>query len=172
MEYTPEEIDDFIDSSFAHKLCDATAWFEHARALIASARISKDSATKLISRTEKNELENVCSLLYGLALENLFKAIWIYKEFGTPHASDWEPVAKFPAEIKTHNLLKLANQIDPKLAEKYEFSLELLTESVTWAGRYPCELKAGAGIYISYPEMHSHAEEIYAKYRTLFTISR
>lgn len=56
MEFSDAEIEEFINGSFAHKLCDATAWFEHARALIASARISKESANRLINRTEKHEL--------------------------------------------------------------------------------------------------------------------
>jgi hypothetical protein len=130
MDVTPEEVEDFVNGQFAQKLCDATAWFGHARALIASARISKESAAVLISHTEKSELENVCSFLYGLALENLFKAIWIHRKFGSPWEEDWLPQTKFPKEIQTHDLKKLAEKVDPKLVEKYDFSLELLTECV------------------------------------------
>ena len=171
MEYSDIEIQEDIERNYAQKLCDATAWFGHARALIASARISKERASILVSYTEKSELENVCTLLYGLALENLFKAIWIYRRFGTPYSEDWMPGTKFPSEIKTHNLVKLAELIEPKLIEKYEFSLQQLTEATIWSGRYPCEVKASQGSAVRSPDIHEDAEAIYAKYRKYFTLS-
>ncbi len=162
---------EIIQGMFAERLCNPLSWFGHSRALIGSARISKEQAKDLISPLEKSELENVCSLLYGLALENLFKAVWIYLKYGAAHHEDWLPEAKFPKEIKTHDLVKLAAMVDPDLAQQYEGSLSLLSEAAIWAGRYPCSINGEEGTILRMPSIHDDAEEIYAKYRKLFTIS-
>ncbi|WP_032095870.1 MULTISPECIES: hypothetical protein [unclassified Alteromonas] len=163
--------DDVIKNMFAERLFDPLAWFAHSRALVGSARISKEQADKLISPLEKSELENVCSLLYGLALENLFKAVWVYQKFGSLSYESPLPNPEFPNQIKTHDLLKLAKLVDSELATKYEMSLKLLTEATTWAGRYPCSIKGDEGTIIRMPSIHNHAEEMYAKHRKIFTIS-
>jgi hypothetical protein len=162
---------DNMDLGYAQKLCDATEWFEHSRALIASARISKKQSSILINRTEKSALDNVSSLMYGLAMENLFKAIWIYRKFGAPYTTEWLPEAKFPKEIKTHDLVKLAKIVDPELIPEYELSLQILTEATVWSGRYPCEIKSGGGGSFRYVGIHDDAEKIYEKHKGIFTIS-
>ena len=165
------DADEIIAVMFAERLCDPLSWFGHARALIGSARISKEQARLIIHPSEQSELENVCSLLYGLALENLFKALWIYKKHGSRHYDDWQPEAKFPKEIKTHDLVKLASLIDPELAINYKDSLYLLSESAIWAGRYPCSINGEEGTIVRMSRIHDDAEEIYAKHRKIFTIS-
>jgi hypothetical protein len=89
-------------------------------------------------------------MLYGLAIENLFKAIWVYRKFGASHTESWGPVANFPKELKTHDLVKLANKVDPTLVEKYKDALSLLTETTTWSGRYPCSTKSKAALHGQY----------------------
>ena len=162
---------DMIEEMFAERVCDPLSWFEHSRALIASARICKERADELIHLVEKAELEKICSMLYGLAIENLFKAVWIYRKFGSPHYESWEPVAEFPKEIKTHDLVKLAEKIDESLVDKYEDCLTLLSQAATWSGRYPCSIDGREGSIIRMPSIHDDAEKIYARYRKYFTIS-
>ena len=166
------EPSDVIDSMFAERLCNPLSWFEHSRALIASARISKEQAAILINPLEKSELENVCSMLYGLTIENLFKAVWILNKYGPPHDENWLPEADFPKEIKTHDLVKLAEKINKKLAVEYKDSLSLLSEAIIWSGRYPCSIQGKEGTIVRMHSIHDDAESIYDKYRKYFTISR
>lgn len=162
-----------LEGSFAQKLCDASAWFEHSRSLIAMARISKEKSDILINHSEKIALKNVCSLLYGLSLENLFKAVWIYREYGAPNSPEWMPDSKFPSKIKTHNLVDLAKLIEPDLVSEYELSLQILTEAAIWSGRYPCSIRPSfdsmGGVY--FDDIYGDAEKIYKKYKDMFTIS-
>ena len=65
----------------------------------------------------------VALLLIGLAVENITKAMLIQKSPGS--------------SPRGHNLLSLARDTGIKLAHSEEEVLSLLTEFVTWAGRYP-----------------------------------
>ncbi|WP_252040091.1 hypothetical protein [Vibrio sp. SCSIO 43145] len=165
------ELNEIKDASFAHVVCDANTWFERSRALMASARISMERVDILINHTERQELESVCYLLYGLALENLFKAVWVYNKYGSPLSEDWMPESKFPKAIQTHDLIKLAESINFDLSEQYKLTLEILTESVRWSGRYPCDLKPSLSGRFFSPQVHKGAESIYAEYRKMFTLS-
>ena len=165
------ELDEMKNASFANVVCDANCWFERSRALIASARISMERVDILINHTERQELESVCYLLYGLALENLFKAVWVYRQYGSPLSENWMPESKFPKAIQTHDLIKLAESIDSGLLEKYKFTLERLTEAVIWSGRYPCDLKPGFNVRIFSPSIQEEAESIYSEFRKIFTLS-
>ncbi|EGQ7979854.1 hypothetical protein ACTJ2Q_001394 [Vibrio cholerae] len=165
------EIDTMNNASFANVVCDANCWFERSRALIASARISMERVDILINQTERQELESVCYLLYGLALENLFKAVWVYRQYGSPLSEDWMPESKFPKVIQTHDLIKLAGFIDSGLSEKYKITLERLTEAIMWSGRYPCDLKPNINARFFIPTIQEEAESIYSEYRKIFTLS-
>ena len=106
-----------LDEMYAQNLCDPLKWFNHSRALLASARTTCERAEVLIDQLEKNNLLNVATMLYGYSLETLFKAIWIYRKFGSPHQAGWVAESEFPNEIKTHDLVKLANLIGIKLTD-------------------------------------------------------
>jgi hypothetical protein len=162
---------DFTESVYAERLCNPLSWFEHARALIATARIAKQQAAVLVNIPEKSELENVCSMLYGLAIENLFKAVWVLNEFGSPHDEGRLPVSEFPSKIKTHDLVKLAAMVDKKTSEQYRDSLSLLSGAAIWAGRYPCSIQGKEGTIFRMSAIHDDAELIYDKFRKYFTIS-
>ena len=111
-------------------------------------------------------------MLYGFSLENLFKATWILNKFGSPHDLEWQPESEFPKELKTHDLNKLAALIDPDLEEKYRFALSVLTDTTTWAGRYPCSIKGEEGTIGRWAQVNKDAEEIFKKYsRPFATIS-
>jgi hypothetical protein len=162
---------DVIRGMFADRVSDPLKWFKHSRSLIAAARVTLDRSELLIDQFEKSDLSNVASLLYGFALENLFKAIWIYRKFGSSHDENWYPEDKFPQELKTHNLIELANLIDKKIAEEFNLALSLLTDATTWSGRYPCSVKGDEGTIAHWPQINEHAEIIYKRYSKQFTIS-
>ncbi len=107
-------------------------------------------------------------MLYGFCIENLFKAILTFKKFGAPYEVAWNPVAEFPIELKTHDLVKLAKLVDEELLQKYELSLSLLSEAATWSGRYPCSLK-GDDTIIQMPNVNDDSEAIFKQYSRPFT---
>lgn len=169
---TDEDIKFWNERRYASLLCNPNEWFERSRALIATARITKKQAKKLISHTERRALEDVCSMLYGLSLENLFKAHWIFKRYGDPLSQAWTPDIVFPSEIKSHNLVRLAGLIGYTLSDKRRYVLEYLTEAATWSGRYPCPVKAehDQSTFLL-PNTFKSAEKIYRELKTRFTIS-
>lgn len=163
------EEEDIVSEMFAERVSNPLAWFKHARSLLAAARAARERAEILIDVWEKSDLENVAMMLYGFSLENLFKAIWILNKFGSPHDEGWCPIAKFPEELKTHDLIQLAKLIDDELAKKYEFSLSLLTDTTTWSGRYPCSIKGDEGSIVKWPQVNDDAESIFRNYSKQFT---
>ena len=164
-----EEYLDVISGMFAERVSNPLAWFKHSRSLLAAARSTRERAAVLIDLWEKGDLEHVATMLYGLCLENLFKAIWTLNKFGPPYKEEWIPVAEFPRELKTHNLVKLAQLIDEKLASEYELSLSLLSEAATWSGRYPCSVKGDEGSICHVPQINDDVEVIFKQYSRPFT---
>jgi hypothetical protein len=75
-------------------------------------------------------------MLWGYSFENLFKAKII---------SDLkikEGIKKVPfSEIKSHDLILLANKAKITLSEKERFYLKILEKCAVWAGRYPIPTK-------------------------------
>nr|WP_314565979.1 hypothetical protein [uncultured Pseudomonas sp.] len=170
-DYSEDDIRAWSESHYAEQVSNPVEWFERSRALIATARITRKQADKLISRTEQDALHKVCSMLYGLSLENLFKAHWFLNKHGAPHLATWEPEATFPKEVKTHNLVKLARMINLELTDKRRHILEYLTESATWSGRYPCSLSSDDLGTSLLPGTFDVAEKIYRKLKKNFTLS-
>lgn len=160
---------DFIDELFAERVSNPLKWFRHSRSLLAAARSTRERADVLIDAWEKSDLENVATMLYGFALENLFKAIWTLEKFGPPHDSGWIPSAEFPKELKTHDLVKLASMVDKEMASEYENSLSILSDASTWSGRYPCSLKGDEGSIVRWPKVNDDAERLFKKYCRPFT---
>ena len=160
---------DIIDEMFAERVSNPLEWFKHSRSLLAAARSTKERAEVLVDPLEKSDLENVATMLYGFSLGNLFKAIWTLNKFGPPHDGNWEPEAKFPSELKTHDLLKLAGIIDSALVKEYELSLSMLSDASTWSGRYPCSLRGDEGTMVRWPKINDDAEVIFRKCSKPFT---
>jgi hypothetical protein len=160
---------DIIEEMFAERVSNPLEWFKHSRSLIAAARSTRERAEVLIDALEKSDLENVATMLYGFSLENLFKAIWTLRKFGSPHKEGWEPQADFPPELKTHDLIKLAAMIDGNLVKNYELSLSMLSDATTWSGRYPCSLRGDEGTIVRWPKINDDAEEIFKVYSKPFT---
>jgi len=161
---------DFCEEMFAERVSNPLEWFGHSRALYAAARSTVERADLIIDRLEKSDLMNVATMLYGFSLENLFKAIWIYDRYGSPYDDNWRPDAEFPNDLKTHDLGKLARLTCSELAREFEFSLSILTQVVTWSGRYPCSLKGDEGTIGRWPQINGDAEKIFTICSKRFTI--
>jgi hypothetical protein len=160
---------DFIEEMFAERVSNPLEWFKHSRSLLAAARSTRERAEVLIDALEKSDLENVATMLYGFSLENLFKAIWTLKKFGSPHQEGWGPLAVFPPELKTHDLVKLAAMVDPEIVNDYELSLSMLSDATTWSGRYPCSLHGKEGTMVRWLKINDDAEAIFKKHSKPFT---
>jgi len=161
---------DVISEMYAERVSNPLEWFKHSRSLLAAARATKKRAEVLIDVWEKSDLDHVATMLYGFSIENLFKALWTFNKFGAPHANEWIPIAEFPDELKTHDLTKLSLLIDKRIAEEYDFSLSMLTETTIWAGRYPCSIKGDEGSIGRFSDkVHSDAENIFKSYSKPFT---
>jgi len=74
----------------------------------------------------------VALMLYGLAIENLAKAVIVAS--GSPLDN------KGRISFKVHKLAELVRQARLRMTMKDEFFLHRLTEFVEWAGRYPVPL--------------------------------
>jgi hypothetical protein len=157
-------------SHYAERVCNALEWFKYARSLIAAARSTRERAAVLIDHFERSDLEHVATMLYGFSLENLFKAQWILRKFGSPSREEWEPIAEFPKELRTHDLAYLAKLIDPVLPETYSALFMFLTEATSWSGRYPCSLfPEDGGMMMRWPALNDQAEEVFKQYSREFT---
>jgi hypothetical protein len=158
-----------IEEIFALKVCDPLEWFKHARSLLAAARSTIERAKILIDPWERSDLENVACMLYGFSLENLLKAKWVLNKYGPAHETTWRPEAKFPVELKTHDLTRLAGLVDPSLVNDYKLSLEVMSDTATWSGRYPCSVTGKEGGSIRYAPAIEDAEAIFKRCSREFT---
>jgi len=163
------DIPDEIGQMFAQRVSNPLAWFAHSRSLIAAARATTERASILIDVWDRSDLLNVAAMLYGFALENLFKAKYVLQNFGSPHDEGWCPEPTFPSELKSHDLVKLARLAQVKLDAEYELSLAILSDVTMWSGRYPCSLKGDEGTIARFPLANKHAEELFKKYSRPFT---
>ncbi len=162
--------EDYVLEYFVNTINNPLEWFRHSKSLLASARATRERSEQLIDVWEKSDLEQVASMLYGFALENLFKAIWVLQHQKEHNVDGKRPITKFPSEIKTHDLVVLANLVEPKLGSEYKESLYLLSEATIWSGRYPCSVNGEEGGRIRLPEINDDAEYIFKKCIKPFTL--
>jgi hypothetical protein len=127
-------------------------WRQVADNLIAAARLLEGSiqawwkAMRAESHDEATELpafdfHGIYFMLIAYALENYFKAYLVER-----HASEWrqqvKASGKLPNDLKTHNLVGLAQKAGFTLSLLEEDLLQRLERSSTWFGRYPIPLSA------------------------------
>jgi hypothetical protein len=131
-----------IQFNFEIKAANGWAWGLQGRRLKSAGDIlfSKfsDNASQLAKgQAVTTELDNLelqipASLLYGLALENMFKGIIVKQR--APAASD--VFAQF-GKGSGHNLFELARIAKLALSKDEHDLLDRLSAYVEWAGRYP-----------------------------------
>ena len=83
------------------------------------------------------EIGGVVSMLLGMALENLLKAIIISK---CPIIEHGNKLRNWPKD--GHDLISLAEKAGIPLDHQYDQILQRLTTYIRWAGRYPVPKKA------------------------------
>ncbi len=76
---------------------------------------------------------HIAMLLAGLTMENLLKGICVASEPALDRKGEFQ--------IKTHNLLELADRADMRLTKDENDLLESLEVAIGWAGRYPRPLR-------------------------------
>ncbi len=135
-------------------------WFTRAHELLASAELVADTHDEVTKHrigrrtvkvppddpTPPNPLSggHVQYLLLGLALELMFKAVWIHPK-ETP-ASQVTKVPKFWRGSSGHNLVRLADEINFPLSTQMRSDLADLTHAIVVFGRYPTTFKSKNGM--------------------------
>ena len=93
---------------------------------------------------ESNELlsdyyQSTYFMLIAYAVENLLKAA-IIREKSFEYKRKFHETLKFPKELRSHDLVKLARKAHLNISSEEEDLLRRLTRSATWYGRYPVPL--------------------------------
>ncbi len=103
-------------------------------------------------------------LLYGYALENLLKGIWIAKDPSLISGS------KLNGKLASHDLVRLANQAGFALHVQEEPVAKALSKLSVWAGRYPVALleaefasTSSADELLDYGSRHPIVKAMYAR---------
>ncbi len=133
----------FVDEQFELAATIPAKWALQAHSLKKGADILfkkvDDDLRILMSETSTNKPQNfeaglisVASLLFGLAMENILKAV-ILNEL--PDDEKKIIIKKWPGD--GHNQILLANKAKINLTEIEKDILRRLSEFVRWAGRYP-----------------------------------
>ena len=121
-------------------------WISQARRLSASADLLFNAYLKDLHRFGKvrkvSSLKNLehampATLLYGLALENLLKAILVHND---PSRTSNGRLAEWPGG--GHDLSVLAREAEVALDSVETDLLKRLSQFIKWAGRYPIPKKA------------------------------
>jgi hypothetical protein len=106
------------------------------KAFLAARRLSDEEQ----SETEDSKIDDVATLLYGMAMENLLKAA-LLKE-GTAQMRTEGTVAWHAEGATDHNLLGICHSLKSfELNPDQEKLMERLSAFVCWAGKYPTPLE-------------------------------
>ncbi len=119
----------------------AHALFRYYAPNLMKEEISYDAAMLRLAHQKKasvraysHDIASV-ALLYGAALENIFKAVIIFKDENLLNKK------RLPKEVVSHVLIALAQKADVPLDDEEMKLLCWVTELVIWRGRYPVPTK-------------------------------
>ena len=112
-------IREIVGLTFANNKSNKDYWYRLAVAFYHGASV-------LYENKDKYDFSRVFLLNASLSLELLFKAI---------------NVASGQEAPRTHKLLNLARAADVAYTENQQITLTMMTEIITWMGRYPAPLK-------------------------------
>lgn len=88
-------------------------------------------------------LQGAYFMLIAYALENLFKAVIIWKDQDTLRNEVLSTGGKLPEIAKNHDLVRLAKETQFRINVGDEDLLTRLTWNSVWAGRYPLPVECG-----------------------------
>lgn len=101
-------------------------------------------------------------MLWAYGFENLFKGILIIDK-----KRDNSSLKQVPLdEIKSHDLIDLANKANIKLTNDGKFYLGILTKCSIWAGRYPLPINSDQ-MYQTRASMKSH-QDLFDRYEKMW----
>lgn len=121
-------------------------WYSRAKDLLISAKV-------LWNSLDKNSFcRNVYKMLMGMAFESLIKAVLTQRNISFQYI---------------HNLRRLAQQADIKLSEEEFNLLDILSEYILWAGKYPVP----KDYEILKKHYESERNQLYDKYEKVSDIS-
>lgn len=133
-----------FENEFCTENCEV--WIHEAINLMYSAKVINDYiwnlSDELLNKKNFNQKyptfwsPRVERMLWGYAFENLFKAK-IISDFKKSEIIKEVPLS----EIKSHDLLLLANKAKIELSDDEKFYLRVLEKCAVWAGRYPIPIK-------------------------------
>ena len=138
------EEDHLQRKAYIDRVSNKRQWFYKAEGLLHAAALLKSEVQRFydclqrppdevdIEEIKDDRLVEVYFMLVGCAFENLLKGIHIQRLKATPIRG-----TRLPPEIKTHNVLCLAQKLGMKLSRREEDLLERLEVVVVWRGRYP-----------------------------------
>jgi hypothetical protein len=134
-------------------MAKARSLFEAAKKLEADIeRVWRSYAlrsAKLVTPLEPDHFQAAYFMLIAFAVENLLKAAAIERK-SLEYKIAFRAKRKFPKELQSHDLLRLAKLVGLQLEHGEEDLLRRLTRSAIWFGRYPVPL--------DYPEISGLAE--------------
>lgn len=110
---------EIIGYTHLQQTTNATAWFQLATSFHTAARLLHENEERIPSDSR------AFALNAALSIELVLKAILAQKKLAIPNVASG------------HDLRTLGAKASVKLSEKQKTTLELLTETILWAGRYP-----------------------------------
>ena len=131
--------------TYIDRVSDEQQWFYKADGLLHAASFLKAEVQRFydclqrppdqvdIQTIRDDRLVEVYFMLVGCAFENLLKGVHIQRLKTTPIKG-----TKLPPEIKTHNVLCLAQKLGMKLDRREEDLLHRLEVVVIWRGEISC----------------------------------
>ncbi len=125
-------------------------WVSNARDLYESAKRLESDIEKVWesyrarSRGEAGSLvpdhfQAPYFMLLAFATENLLKAAAVARN-SISYKAEFRKTLKFPSELKSHDLVQLAQFVELPFTKEEEDLLRRLTRSAIWFGRYPAPL--------------------------------
>jgi hypothetical protein len=142
------------EATYRHRLRSPMSWVNTAEVLKrdgdalwrryrrADRRLAKDSESsslkKLLGRSKRWDLlsHGTAMMLWGLALENVLKAIIIGRGGGDSASAD-----RLPQHLDDHDVRRLLSRSGVVLSPAERKLVERLHEAVMWTGRYPIPKK-------------------------------
>jgi HEPN domain-containing protein len=117
-----KQVRKIIGYTHQQQLDNADLWYQNSLTFNAASSILHEYKDHIIGGLR------VYQFNAGLSLELILKAIIVAKGELIP---------------QTHNLRELCSKADVTLSKDQEFTLDLLTESIVWLGKYPAPKSEG-----------------------------
>jgi hypothetical protein len=151
MSTTEVDWDAVSRSNFEAAAFSALQWMAKARSLFEAAKkleadinvVWKSNelrSAKLVTPLEPDHYQAAYFMLIAFTVENLLKAAAISTR-SLQYKKEFREKLRFPKELRSHDLIRLAERVGLTLEKGEEDLLRRLTRSAVWFGRYPVPLE-------------------------------